>query len=326
MKAVLCSALGGPETLKLTELPDPTAGIGEVVIAVHTAALNFFDTLIIAGKYQTKPTLPFSPCGEVAGVIEGVGPGVVDWRPGQRVIAYLGYGGARERVAVAVDRLTEIPDGVSDETACGIPITYGTALHGLRERGRLLAGETVVILGASGGAGLAAIEVAKLMGGTVIAVASTDDKLAICKAHGADETVSSSTEDLKAALIRLTKGRGVDVVYDCVGGDLAEPAFRALAWQGRYLVVGFASGSIPRVPFNLFLLKGAAALGVFWGEAVKRNPKEYQADMTFALAAVAQGQLHPHVDCILPIERIGEGLLRLSDRKAVGKVVLSLRR
>jgi NADPH:quinone reductase len=324
MKAVLCRALGGPETLTLEEMPDPVAGPGEVVVRVRAAALNFFDTLIIAGTYQTKPELPFSPCGEIAGIIDSIGTGVVGWLPGQRVMAYLGFGGAREKVVVSADRLTAIPAGVRDEVACGIPITYGTALHGLRERAHLQAGETVVVLGAAGGAGLAAIEVAKLLGARVVAVASTAEKLAICREHGADETVSTTEGDLKFALRELAKGLGVDVVYDCVGGTLAEPAFRALAWQGRYLVVGFASGTIPQIPFNLFLLKGAAALGVFWGEFIRRNPSGYQHDMSFALDAVAGGRLTPHVDCILPLDRILDGFDRLSQRRAIGKVIVSL--
>ena len=324
MKAVVCRTLGGPSTLTLEELSDPVAGQGEVVVRVRAAALNFFDTLIIAGKYQTKPDLPFSPCGEIAGVVEGVGAGVTDWVPGQRVLAYLGYGGAREKVAVAAERLTIIPDGVSDAVACGIPITYGTALHGLRDRARLQAGETVAVLGASGGAGLAAVEIAKLIGARVIAVASTAEKCAVCREHGADETVSTSTRDLKLAIRELTSEKGADVVYDCVGGELAEPAFRALAWQGRYLVVGFASGTVPCVPFNLFLLKGAAALGVFWGEAVRRNPSGYQQDMAFALEEIARGKLHPHVDCIVPLDRITDGFERLIRRQAIGKVVVSL--
>lgn len=324
MKAVLCRSLDGPEALTIEELPDPVAGPGEVVVRVRAAGLNYFDTLVVRGKYQTQPALPFSPCGEIAGVVESVGPGVTDWRPGQRGMAYLGTGGARERVAVAVGRLIAIPDGVTDAVACGVPITYGTAIHGLRERGNLQRGESVVVLGASGGAGLAAVEIAKLMGARVIAVASSPEKLAVCRNHGADETVSTKSDDLKGALRLLTYQQGVDIVYDCVGGPLAEPAFRALAWKGRYLVVGFASGDVPKVPFNLFLLKGAAAIGVFWGEAVKRNLPGYRSDMIFALDAVAGGHLKPHVHAILPLERFGEAIALLDRREAVGKVVLSV--
>ena len=324
MKAVLCKTLGGPEVLVIEDIPDPVAGPGEVVVRVKAAALNFFDTLLIAGKYQRQPELPFSPCGEIAGVVEAVGPGVTGWRPGERVMAYVGYGGARERVVVAASGLVAIPDGVSDEIASAIAITYGTALHGLGDRGALKAGETVAILGASGGAGLAAVEVAKAMGGRVIAVASTAEKLAVCRAHGADETLSTTATDLKEALRALSGGQGVDIVYDCVGGDLAEQAFRALAWKGRYLVVGFASGDIPRLPLNLFLVKGAGALGVFFGEAARRDPEGLSANLRYALNAVAGGQLRPHVHCVLPVESIVEGLELMRRREVVGKVVLAL--
>lgn len=323
MKAVLCKTLGGPETLVIEEIAEPGAGPGEVVVRVKAAALNFFDTLITAGKYQTKPALPFSPCGEIAGVVEAMGAGVTGWRPGDRVMAYLGYGGAREKVVVAASRLVPIPVGVSDEIASGIAITYGTALHGLRDRGALQAGETVAILGAAGGAGLAAVEVAKAMGARVIAVASSEEKLAVCRAHGADETLSTTAGDFKEALRGLSGGQGVDIVYDCVGGDLAEPAFRALAWNGRYLVVGFASGEIPRLPLNLFLLKGAGALGVFFGEAARRDPEGLSANLRYALQAVASGQLKPHVHSVLPFERILDGLELLRRREVVGKVVLT---
>ncbi len=323
MKALLCKSLDGPGSLVIEELPDPVAGVGDVIVNVRAAALNFFDTLITRGNYQTKPELPFSPCGEIAGEVAAVGPGVSGWQPGQRVMAYLGFGGARSRVAVPAERLIALPDAVGFEAASGVPITYGTALHGLRERGGLRAGETVAVLGAAGGAGLAAVEIAKLLGARVIAVASNAEKLAVCRAHGADETVSSEKGDLKEVLRALTAGNGVDVVYDCVGGAMAEPAFRALAWKGRYLVVGFASGDIPKVPFNLFLLKGAAAIGVFWGEAMRRNPAEYRADMAFALEAVAQGRLKPHVHATHAVAQFADAFGQLERREAIGKVVLT---
>lgn len=324
MRAVLCKSLDGPSGLAIEEMPDPVAGPGEVVVTVKAAALNFFDTLIIAGKYQVKPPLPFSPCGEIAGIVDSVGPGVSDWQAGQRVLAYLGHGGARERVVVTADQLVAIPDAVSFEVASGLAIIYGTAIHGLRDRGALRAGERIAVLGASGGAGLAALQVAKLMGARVIAVASSEEKLAVCRAHGADETVSTTTPDLKAALRALSDGQGVDVIYDCVGGAHAEPAFRALAWQGRYLVVGFASGEIPRLPLNLFLLKGASAVGVFWGEAVRRDPVGHRQNLNYVLEAVAAGRLAPRIQCVLPLERIGDGLELLRRRDVIGKVVLSL--
>lgn len=323
MKAVLCKTLSGPDALVIEDIAAPVAGPGEVVVGVKAVALNFFDTLITAGKYQTKPELPFSPCGEIAGAVLSVGTGVTGWSAGDRVMAYVGYGGAREQVAVKASQLVAIPDGVSDEVAAGIAITYGTALHGLRDRGELKPGETVAILGASGGAGLAAVEVAKAMGARVIAVASSAEKLATCRAHGADETLSTTACDFKEALRALSGGQGVDIVYDCVGGDLAELAFRALAWKGRYLVVGFASGDIPRLPLNLFLVKGAAALGVFFGEAARRDPDGLSANLRYALDAVGAGKLRPHVHSVLPVERIVEGLELLRRREVVGKVVLT---
>lgn len=322
MKAVLCKTLVGTDGLSVEEIAEPAAGAGEVVVSVKAVSLNFFDTLITVGKYQTKPELPFSPGGEIAGVVASVGEGVTEWRPGDRVMVYLGYGGARERVVVAARALVAIPDGVSDVVASGIAITYGTAIHGLRDRGALVAGETVVVLGASGGAGLAAIEIARSMGARVIAVASTEEKRAICSLHGADETLSTNASDLKDSLRGLSKGKGVDIVYDCVGGELAEPAFRALAWKGRYLVVGFASGEIPRLPLNLFLLKGASAIGVFWGEAVKRDLDGHRANLAYALDAIATGTLRPRVHCVLPLEQVCDGLELLTRREVSGKVVL----
>lgn len=324
MKAILCKTLEGPDALVVDEIEAPAAGPGQVVVSVRAVALNFFDTLITVGKYQTKPVLPFSPGGEIAGVVESVGPGVMEWRAGDRVMAYLGYGGAREKVLVDAGALVAIPDGVSDVIASSVAITYGTAIHGLRDRALLRAGETVAVIGASGGAGLAAVEVAHAMGARVIAVASSEEKRAICRAHGADETLSTKEDDLKDGLRALSEGKGVDVVYDCVGGGLAEPAFRALAWKGRYLVVGFASGEIPRLPLNLFLLKGASALGVFWGEAVKRDPDGHRANLRYALEAVAAGTLRPHIHTTLPLTRIREGLELLSQRQVSGKVILTV--
>ena len=324
MKAALCKSLDGPDALVIEDLPDPTPGPGEAVVRVKAAGLNFFDTLITRGTYQTKPDLPFSPAGEIAGVVEALGPGGLHPPIGTRVMAYLGYGGARERAVVAVDRLIPIPDAVLDATACGIAITYGTAIHGLKDRGRLRAGETVAVLGAAGGAGLAAVAVAKLLGARVIAVASTPEKLAICRDHGADETIDYAQVDLKDGLRSITAGRGVDVVYDCVGGSHAEPALRALAWGGRFLVVGFASGEIPKIPLNLLLLKGAEAVGVFWGESVRRDLKQHRANMEVILGAISLGQLKPHVSRVFPLAEIGDALRVLDRRQAIGKVVLTV--
>ncbi|MBU2581571.1 MAG: NADPH:quinone oxidoreductase family protein [Alphaproteobacteria bacterium] len=323
MKAVICKSLIGPQGLEIADLPDPQPSDGEVVVAVEACALNFFDTLITRGNYQHKPELPFSPGGEIAGIIEAVGGGVEGWRTGDRVAAYLGWGGAREKVVVGAGRLVAIPEGVSSAAASGVSITYGTAIHGLRDRGQLMPGETVAVLGASGGAGLAAVELAAAMDARVIAVASSTQKLEVCRTHGAHDLIDYTKVDLKKCLRELTAGRGVDVVYDCVGGDSAEPAVRALAWGGRYLVVGFASGEIPKLPLNLLLLKGAAAIGVFWGEAVRRDPAGHRANMSDVLAWVSNGTLKAKVGCTLPLESAGKGLRLIDERIAVGKIVLT---
>lgn len=324
MKAALCKTLDGPDAVSVEEIADPAAGPGEVVVRVRAAALNFFDTLITRGKYQTKPELPFSPGGEIAGVVESLGPGVRDVAAGDRVAAAVGYGGAREKVVVPAASLIPVPAGVSDAVASGVSVTFGTAIHGLKDRGHVKPGETVAVLGASGGAGQAAIEIAKLMGARVIACASSDEKLALCAALGADEVVNYDAVDLKQALKDLTGGRGVDVIYDCVGDRYAEPAVRALAWEGRFLVVGFAAGEIPKLPLNLLMLKGAAAIGVFWGEAVRRNPAAHRANMIQVLDWVAAGKLAPRIHGLYPLAEIREAIGVLDRREAVGKVVLTM--
>ena len=324
MKAALCKSLDGPQALVIEDLPEPMAGPGEVVIDVRAAALNFFDTLITRGKYQHKPELPFSPSGEVAGVVSMIGSEVSDVAVGDRVAAYLGWGGAREKVVVAAETCVPIPAGVGYEVASGIAITYGTAIHGLRDRARLQRGETIAVLGASGGAGLAAVEIAKLMGARVVAVASSAEKLAIARQHGADEVVDYASGDLKAALREATAGAGLDVVYDCVGGDYAKPALRALSWQGRFLVVGFASGDIPNLPLNLVLLKGCDVLGVFWGASVKRDPAGHRANMNDVLAWIASGRLKPRIHATYPLDDIAAAIGVLDRREATGKVVVTL--
>jgi NADPH2:quinone reductase len=324
MKAALCKTLDGPAGIVIEDIAPPKACPGQAVIAVKAAALNFFDTLITRGKYQVRPELPFSPSGEVAGVVESLGPGVEGFAVGDRVLACVGYGGAREKVAVAADALVRIPGGVSDEIAAGVSVTYGTAIHGLKDRAQLKPGETVAVLGAAGGAGLAAVEIAKLMGARVIAVASSEEKLAVTRAHGADEAVNYGADDLKEGLRALTGEAGVDVVYDCVGGPSSEAALRALGWQGRLLVVGFASGEIPKIPLNLLLLKGVAAIGVFWGEAVKRDPDGHRRNMEDVLRWVAEGKLHPRIHATFPLERTADAIAVLDRREAVGKVVLTI--
>ena len=324
MKALLCKSLDGPQSLVFEDLPVPNAGPGEVLVEVSACALNFFDTLITRGRYQDKPELPFSPGGEIAGRIISCGDGVAGWSTGERVAAYIGWGGAREIVAVPAGRLVRIPDQVSDDVASGVSITYGTAIHGLRDRAALKAGETVAVLGASGGAGLAAVELAAAMGAHVIAVASSAEKLAVCSDHGAEHTVNYKDENLKEALRERTGGRGVDVVYDCVGGEHSEPAIRATAWDGRFLVVGFAAGEIPKLPLNLLLVKGCSAIGVFWGEAVKRDPEGHRANMEQVLEWVAAGKLKARVDRVFQLDDALDALQVIEARKAVGKIVLQI--
>lgn len=324
MKAALCKSLDGPEGIVIEEIAEPKAGPGEVIIRVKAAALNFMDTLITRGKYQSKPELPFSPSGEVAGVVESVGPGVSGINLGSRVAAAVGWGGAREKVAVKAEAVVPVPSGVADEVAAGVAVTYGTAIHGLKDRGRVAAGETVAVLGAAGGAGQAAIEIAKLMGARVIAVASTPEKLEICRAAGADLVFDYAAGDLRQGLRDLTGGKGPDIVYDCVGGPFAEPALRAIAWKGRYLVVGFAAGEIPKLPLNIIMLKGADVIGVFWGEAVKRDPQGHRANMTAVLDWVAAGRLVPRIHATYPLAETAEAIRVLDRREATGKVVLTL--
>jgi NADPH2:quinone reductase len=324
MKAALCKSLDGPDAVVIEDVAEPIPGEGEVVIRVRAAALNFFDTLITRGKYQSRPELPFSPAGEVAGSVDEIGSGVTGLRRGARVMAVVGWGGAREKVAVPASSVVPIPDAVSDEVASGVAVTYGTAIHGLKDRGHVEPGETVAVLGASGGAGLAAVEIAKLLGARVIAAASSAHKLAICREHGADELLNYTLTDLKEGLRGLTGGKGVQVVYDCVGGSQAEPAIRALAWEGRFLVVGFAAGEIPRIPLNLLMLRGAEAVGVFWGESVKRNSEGHRRNMIQVLDWVASGRLKPRIHATYPLSETAEAIRVLDRREATGKVVLTL--
>ncbi len=324
MRAALCKTLTGPDGIAVEEISDPEPGPGEVRIRVEAAALNFLDTLITRGKYQYKPELPFSPGAEVAGEIDLVGPEVDDFAPGQRVCAHLGWGGARELVVARAEHVIPVPDEVSAPTAAGINVTYGTALHGLRDRSRLKAGETVAVLGASGGAGLAAVEVAKQLGAKVIAVASSPEKLDICHQHGADQLLNYTTTDLKQGLRDLTGGRGVDVIYDCVGGDYAEPALRSIAWLGRFCVVGFAAGTIPRIPLNLVLLKSCDIVGVFWGESARRNPQAHRNNIETVLKWVAAGKLKPHTYAALPLADTAEAIRMLDRREAAGKVIVTM--
>jgi NADPH:quinone reductase len=324
MKAALCKSLDGARSLVVETVPEPSAGPGQAIVRVEAVGLNFADTLITSGKYQWKPDLPFSPGAEIAGIIEtlsGEHPGLA---PGQRVMAYVNWGGARQKIAIDAGVLIPVPDAVPLIVAAGLSVTYGTAMHGLSDRGRLKSGETVVVTGAAGGAGQAAIEIAKLMGARVIAVASSANKSAVAKAAGADETIEFPCADLKAAVRALTGGNGADVVYDCIGGAASEPLVRALAWQGRFLVIGFAAGEIPKIPLNLLLLRGAEITGVFWGEAVRRAPERHRANMLQVLDWVAAGRLKPRIHATYPLDQIGEALSVLERREATGKVVVTI--
>ncbi|MFN3658240.1 MAG: NADPH:quinone oxidoreductase family protein [Pseudolabrys sp.] len=322
MKALLCTHYGTPDDLVLTDLPDPTAGAGQAVVRIHAAALNFFDTLIIAGKYQTKPEMPFSPVAEFAGVIESVGDGVHDLKPGDRVLGYSGYGGARERIAIDAARLVRIPDALDFDRAAGLCVTYGTTLHALKDRAALKPGETLAVLGASGGAGLAAIELGKLMGARVIACASSAEKIAFAKEHGADDGIDYGSEDLKEALRRVTQGKGADVIYDPVGGPYAEAALRSIAWEGRFLVVGFAAGEIPKLPLNLVLLKGCDVRGVFWGSWVTRDLEGHRANTAQLVQWCVEGKLSSHVHAVYPLAEAAAALKAIAARQVMGKVIL----
>lgn len=322
MRAVLCEMLGPPSSLALRDLPDPAPGPGEAVVDVAAAALNFFDTLIIAGKYQYRPELPFSPGAEFAGTVSAVGAGVSDLAPGDRVLGNPGWGACREKVMIAADRLVKLPDSLDFETAAGLSVTYGTTLHALADRGRLSPGETVAVLGASGGAGIAAVEIAKLMGGRVIAVASSPEKLAFCRERGADELVDYTRENLRDRLKELGGRKGIDVVYDAVGGAHSEPALRSLGWKGRFLVVGFAAGEIPKIPLNLVLLKGCDILGVFWGRFLKEEPEAHAANMQRLIDWAAQGRITVPVHARYRLEDVPLALEEIAGRRAQGKVLV----
>ncbi len=324
MKAVLCKAYGPPESLVVEDVPSPVPGPGEVVVSVKTASVNFPDVLIIQNKYQLKPPLPFSPGSELAGIVKSVGDGVTRWKPGDPVMAITGYGAFAEEVNVDVTRLLPIPTGMDFVSAAAFGLTYATSEHALCDRGELKAGETLLVLGASGGVGIAAIEIGKVLGARVIACASTDDKLAVCREHGADETINYATEDLRERIKAITGGKGADVVYDPVGGTYTELALRSIAWRGRLLVVGFAAGDIPKIPLNLTLLKGCAIVGVFWGEFTRREPQRFLAAMDKLGRWFAEGKLKPHVSGTFPLERAADALAMMAGRNVKGKVVLTV--
>lgn len=323
MKAALCTAYGGPENITLNEIDAPEPASGEIRVSVKAAALNFLDTLMIRDKYQFKPPMPFAPSAEISGIIDKIGPDVTGFAPGDRVMSYIYWNGAQEQTIAKASHSVPLPDGVNFNEAAGLTVTYGTAIHGLKDRAKLQPGETLAVLGASGGAGMAAVEIGKLMGAKVIAVASTDEKLATCKKRGADLLFNYKNADLKTGLKELTDGKGVDVIYDCVGGPFAEPALRAIAWQGRFMVVGFAAGDIPKIPLNLMLLKGCDMLGVFWGKFMEDFPEDNGANMKQLLNWVAEGKLTPLVQQTFPLAQTADAVKMLDERKAVGKIVIN---
>ena len=322
MKAVLVREFAPLDQLILADVPPRGARPGEVVVSVKAAGVNFMDGLIAQGKYQTKPPLPFSPGAEVAGTVKEIGAGVTGITPGMRVLVATGHGGFAEEVVTPAVGVMPLPAGMDFAEAASFPIVYGTSHHALKDRGQLRAGETLLVLGAAGGVGLTAVEIGKVMGARVIACASSDEKLALCKAYGADELINYATSDLRQRIKDLTGGKGVDVVYDPVGGAYAEPCVRDLAFMGRYLVIGFASGEIPRIPLNLLLLKTASMVGVFWGAYAKIRPQHNAANFAELFAWYAQGRLRPHVSETFPLAHYAAALDTVMNRRAKGKVVL----
>jgi NADPH2:quinone reductase len=322
MKAVLAKTFGPLEQLRLEEVAPRRAAAGEVVIQVKACGVNFFDVLIVQGKYQTRPPLPFSPGGEVAGVISAVGEGVSGLPTGMRVLASTGHGGYAEEVVVDAASVVELPEAMDFVTAAGFPITYGTSYHALKDRAALREGETLLVLGAAGGVGLAAVEVGRILGARVIACASSEEKLALAREHGADALINYGTADLRERIREETAGKGIDVVYDPVGGAYAEPALRSLAANGRYLVVGFASGEIPKIALNLLLLKMVSMVGVFWGAFAKAQPQRNAANLAQLLEWCVEGRLRPHVSATFPLERFAEALEAVGQRRVLGKAIL----
>lgn len=322
MKAVLCTDWGLPETLTIQAIADLQPGDGEVVVEVHAAGVNFPDALIIQRKYQFQPDLPFSPGGEVAGIIRAIGPNVSDWKIGDRVIGSSTWGGFAEQAIIKAERLVPIPDEMDFTAASAFVLAHGTSLHGLKDRAQLVAGETLLVLGAAGGVGVAAIEIGKAMGARVIAAASSEDKLEFCRQHGADATINYSTEDLRDRLKALTDGVGPDVIYDPIGGSYSETAFRAIAWGGRHLVVGFASGDVPKLPLNLPLLKSASVVGVFLGSFLRRGPSVVKEHMRHLMEMYTTGVIKPSITKVYSLEEAHLALRDVMERRVMGKVVL----
>jgi NADPH2:quinone reductase len=322
MKAVLCKEYGLPDSLVLAEVEPLRPGKGQVVISVKACGVNFPDTLIIQGKYQLKPDMPFTPGSEIAGIVKEVGEGVEHVQVGEHVIAFTSVGGFAEEVAADAAKLIKMPSGMDFATAAAFTLVYGTSYHALKDRAQLKSGETLLVLGAAGGVGLAAVELGKVMGAHVIAAASSAEKLAVCQQHGADELINYSTEDLKERVKALTRGKGVNVIFDPLGGNYSEAALRSIAWNGRMLVIGFAAGDIPRIPLNLTLLKGCSIVGVFWGSFTEREPQRNQEHLQELLTWFAQGKIKPHISATYSLDQAANALNDVMSRKVKGKVVL----
>ena len=324
MKAVLCKAFGPPESLVIEDIEPLKPGKGQVVISVKACGVNFPDTLIIQGKYQSKPPFPFIPGSEVAGIVKEVGEGVDHIKVGNRVIAFTGLGGFAEEVVVVATLLIPMPRNMDFTTASAFVMTYGTSHHALKDRAQLKPGETLLVLGAAGGVGLAAVEIGKVMGARVIAAASSNEKLEVCKQHGADEVINYSTEDLRDRIKQLMGGKGVDVTFDPLGGGYSEPMLRSMAWGGHFLVIGFAAGDIPRIPLNLPLLKVCSIVGVFWGSFMERDPNHGRENTHELITWITEGKLKPHVSATYTLEHVADALNDLMERKVTGKAVLVL--
>jgi NADPH2:quinone reductase len=324
VKAALCKSHGGPDSLVIEEIPEPALLPGLVRLGVHACGVNFPDVLMVAGKYQVQPPLPFSPGAEVAGEILEVAEDVKHLQPGQHVIALTACGGMAEQVCVPAVSVIPTPENMDYTTAAGFMLTYGTSYHALKQRAQLKPGETVLVLGAAGGVGLAAVELAALLGAKVIAAASTDEKLQLAKTHGAEHGINYTEQNLKEAVMQITGGKGVDVIYDPVGGELFDQCMRCMAWNGRLLVIGFASGAIPKAAVNLPLLKGFSIVGVFWGSFTQREPAVHLQNTQELLALFAEGKLHPRVTQLFPLEQAGDALKTLAERKAMGKVIVTV--
>jgi NADPH2:quinone reductase len=323
MRALRCHAFDQPETLSLETVPDPVPAAGEIVVQVSAAGVNFPDALMVMGQYQVRPSLPFTPGGEAAGVITAVASDVTHVQVGQRVVVFTRTGAFAERVSAPASAATLLPESITCEVAATLPLAFGTAMHALIDRAQLVKGETLLVLGASGGVGLAAVMIGKALGARVIAAASRDETLAVCQSHGADALINYRTGSLRDQLKELTGGRGPDVICDPVGGDLTEPAFRSIAWGGRHLVIGFAGGAIPSLPLNLPLLKGASVIGVFWGAFAQREPVANARHLAQLMQWVADGTIAPVVSAQYPLASGAVALRDILERRVVGKVVIT---